>query len=113
MEFDGEIESFKVLDEKGDPHDFRSWNAINVFDSLLQRDSKGPYKEKQMENDSFLRNAIPWKDGMIKGKQKKTKVWRPLAKPVANYMYWLRRQPPWRIKMEVELKTIYQALVRR
>ena len=60
-----------MLDEKGDPHDFRSCNAINVFDSLLQRDSKGPYKEKQMENASFLRNAIPWKDEMIKGKKKK------------------------------------------
>ena len=36
MKFDGEIASFKVLDEKGDPHDFRSCNAINVFDSLLQ-----------------------------------------------------------------------------
>ena len=43
MEFDGEITSFKVLDEKGDSPDFRSCNAINVFDSLLQRDSKGPY----------------------------------------------------------------------
>ena len=53
MEFDGEIASFKVLDEKGDPHDFRSCNAINVFDSLLQRDSKRPYKEKQMENEIF------------------------------------------------------------
>ena len=28
MEFDGEIASFKVLDEKGDPHDFRSCNVI-------------------------------------------------------------------------------------
>ena len=53
MEFDGEIASFKVLDEKGDPQDFRSCNAINVFDFLLQWDFKGPYKEKQMENDSF------------------------------------------------------------
>ena len=94
MEFDGEIASFKVLDEKGDSPDFRSCNAINVFDSLLQRDSKGPYKEKQMENESFLRNATPWKDEMIKGKKKKTKVWRPLAKQVANYMYWLRHPPP-------------------
>ena len=94
MEFDGVIASFKVLDEKGDLHDFRSCNAINVFDSLLQRDSKGPYKEKQMENESFLRNAIPWKDEMIKGKKKKTKVWRPLAKQVANYMYYLRHPPP-------------------
>ena len=83
-----------MLDEKGDPLDFRSCNAINVFDSLLQRDSKGLYKENQMENESFLRNAIPWKDEMIKGKKKKTKVWRPLAKQVANYIYWLRHQPP-------------------
>ena len=35
MEFDGEIASFKVLNEKGDLHDFQSCNAINVFDSLL------------------------------------------------------------------------------
>ena len=35
MEFDGEIASFKMLDEKGDPHDFRSCNDINIFYSLL------------------------------------------------------------------------------
>ena len=92
MEFDGEIASFKVLNEKGYPHDFQSCNAINVFDSLLQQDYKRPYKENQMENESFLLNAIPWKKEIVK--KKKTKVGRPLEKQVANYMYWLRRQPP-------------------
>ena len=92
MEFDGETASFKVLNEKGDPHDFQSYNAINVFDSLLQQDSKGPYKENQMENESFVLNVIPWKKEMVK--KKKTKVGRPLVKQVANYMYWLTRQPP-------------------
>ena len=47
-----------------------------------------------MENESFLRNATPWKDEMIKGKKKKTKLWRPLEKQMANYMYWLRHPPP-------------------
>ena len=61
MEFDGETVSFKVLNEKGDPHDFQSCNAINVFNSLLQQNSKGPYKENQMENESFVLNVIPWK----------------------------------------------------
>ena len=63
-----------------------------MFDSLLQQDSKGPYKENQMENENFVLNVIPWKKEMVK--KKKTKVGRPLIKKMANYMYWLRWQPP-------------------
>ena len=111
MEFDGEIASFKVLNEKVDPHNFQSCNASNVFDSLLQQDSKGPYKENQMENESFVLNVIPLKKEMVK--KKKTKVGRPLVKQVANYMYWLRRQPPLKMKMEVRLRTTNQALLGR
>ena len=61
MEFYGEIASFKMLNEKSDPHDLQSCNAINVFDSLLQQDSKGPHKENQMENESFVLNVISWR----------------------------------------------------
>ena len=44
MEAIGEA-SGKVLDEQGDSPDFRSCNAINVFDSLLQQDSKDHAKK--------------------------------------------------------------------
>ena len=64
-----------------------------------------------MENESFVLNVIPWKKEMVK--KKKTKVGRPLVKQVANYMYWLRQQPPSKMKMEVRLRTINQALLGR
>ena len=49
MEFDGEIENFKVLEEKSDSSDFRFCYAINEFSSLLRQDSNGPYNEKERE----------------------------------------------------------------
>ena len=45
MEFDGEIASLKVLNEKGDPHDFQSCNAINVFDSLFSKILRDPIEK--------------------------------------------------------------------
>ena len=41
MEFDGEIASFQVLEDKGN-----SCYAINVFDIFMQQNPKGPYKKK-------------------------------------------------------------------
>ena len=35
MEFDGEITSFQVLDDKGNPSEFNSCYAINVFDFVM------------------------------------------------------------------------------
>ena len=58
MEFDGKIASFKVFDQKGDLSDFRSCSAINVFYSLLQQDSNGPYIDKEVEGDSFMLNDM-------------------------------------------------------
>ena len=47
MEFDGEIESFQVLEDKGNPSEFNSRYAINVFDSVMQQNPKGPFNEKE------------------------------------------------------------------
>ena len=47
MEFDGEIASFQVLEDKGNPSEFNSCYAINVFDFVMQQNPKGPYKEKE------------------------------------------------------------------
>ena len=47
MEFDGEITSFQVLEDKGNPSEFISCYAINVFDFVMQQNPKGPYKEKE------------------------------------------------------------------
>ena len=47
MEFDGEIASFQVLKNKGNPSEFNSYYAINVFDFVMQQNSKGSYKEKE------------------------------------------------------------------
>ena len=47
MEFDGEIASFQVLEDKGNPSEFNSCYAINVFDIFMQQNPKGPYKEKE------------------------------------------------------------------
>ena len=74
MEFDGEIACFKVLDEKGDHSNSRSCYAINEFDSLFQQVAMGPYKEKEVEDDNFMLNDMPNKDGTICGKNKKIKV---------------------------------------
>ena len=47
MEFDGEIASFQVLEDKGNPSEFNSCYAINVFFFVMQQNPKGPYKEKE------------------------------------------------------------------
>ena len=47
MEFDGEMASFQVLEDKGNPSEFNSCYAINVFDFVMQQNPKGPYKEKE------------------------------------------------------------------
>ena len=73
MEFDGEIASFKVLDENGDHSNSRSCYAINEFDSLFQQAVMGPYKEKEVEDDNFVLNDMPNKDGKVCGKNKKIK----------------------------------------
>ena len=53
MEFDGEIASFQVLEDKGTPSEFNSCYAINVFDIFMQQNPKGSYKKKRekMEMD--------------------------------------------------------------
>ena len=47
MEFDGEITSFQVLEDKGNPSEFNFCYAINVFDFVMQQNPKGPYKENE------------------------------------------------------------------
>ena len=47
MEFDVEIASFQVLEDKGNPSEFNSCYAISVFDIFMQQNPKGPYKEKE------------------------------------------------------------------
>ena len=47
MEFDGEIASFQVLEDKSNPSEFNSCYAINVFDIFMQQNPKGPYKEEE------------------------------------------------------------------
>ena len=47
MEFDGEITSFQVLEDKGNPSEFNSCYAINVFDFVMQQNPMGPYKENE------------------------------------------------------------------
>ena len=47
MEFDGKIASFQVLQDKGNPSDFNSFYAINVFNFFMQQNPKGPYKKRR------------------------------------------------------------------
>ena len=51
MEFDGEIASFQVLEDKGNPSEFNSCYAINVFDFVMQQNPKGPYKENEGKDE--------------------------------------------------------------
>ena len=47
MEFDGEIASFQVLEDKSNPSEFNSYYVINVFDFVMQQNPKGLYKETE------------------------------------------------------------------
>ena len=50
MEFNGEIASFQVLEDKGNLSEFNYCYTINVFDFFMQQNPKGPYKEKERKD---------------------------------------------------------------
>ena len=102
MEFDWEITSFQVLEDKGTPSEFNSCYAI-MFDFIMQQNPKGPYKEKEEKDGKGC-------DLMKKKMRGKTRPWE--AKLI-NYFFRENFNPPWWWKKEVRLKIINQALVRR
>ena len=84
MEFDGEITSFQVLEDKGTPSEFNSCYAINVFDFFMQQNPKGPYKEKERKDGKGC-------DLMKKKMRGKTRPWE--AK-LMNFLFLENFNPP-------------------
>ena len=92
-----------MLEDKGNPSEFNSCYAINVFDFVMQQNPKGPYKENEGKDGK-------WCDLMKKKMRGKTRPWE--AK-LMNCFFRENFNPPWWWKKEVGLKTINQALVGR
>ena len=91
MEFDGEIASFKVLNEKVTLMIFNLVMLVMCLILYCSKILRDPTKKIRWRMRVL---CLMLYHGKKMVKKKKTKVGRPLVKQVASYMYWLRRQPP-------------------
>ena len=84
MEFNGEIASFQVLEDKGNLSEFNYCYTINVFDFFIQQNPKRPYKEKEGKDGK----GCDLMKKMMRGKT------RPSEPKLMNYFFRENFNPP-------------------